>query len=212
MVNGGQVCMCPDYVFVPDAEVDTFVDTVLKTWRAAYPGIVANDQYTSAVSERHFDHVTGLIDDAVARGAVAHQHVPAGEHLPDRKSRKIAPTVLTGVAPESRVAREEIFGPVLVVYPYDVLDEAIEHISSRPHPLTVYWYGADNDRHERLQNATRSGSVNGNDFTANFIGSGLPFGGVGTYSSAVSVHPCAFRTRQNAQGCTLTAQATRRWR
>ncbi len=180
MVNGGQVCMCPDYVFVPEGDEDAFVAAVLDAWQQAYPRVVDNQQYTSAVNERHYDHVTGLIDDAVARGASVHQHIPIGERLPDRRTRKIAPTVLTGVPDAARIAHEEIFGPVLVVYPYRAMDEAIEHINSRPHPLTVYWYGDDNDRHERLQSATRSGSVNGNDFTANFIGSALPFGGVGT--------------------------------
>jgi coniferyl-aldehyde dehydrogenase len=179
MVNGGQVCMCPDYVLVPEEKSGAFVDELLAQWRNTFPRIQGNGDYTSVISERHFDHVVGLIDDAVARGAERVEHVPAGESLPDRGSRKIAPTILTGVPGEARVNREEIFGPLLVVHPYRELSEAIDYVNAAPHPLTIYWYGADNDRYRQLQGATRSGSVNGNDFTLNFIGSELPFGGVG---------------------------------
>jgi coniferyl-aldehyde dehydrogenase len=179
MVNGGQVCMCPDYALVPRESLDDFVGEVMAQWRNAFPDIQRNRDYTSLVSERHFDHVADLIDDAVALGAQRAQHVPVGESLPDRAARKIAPTILSGVPDEAKVHGEEIFGPLLVVHPYDELSEAIDYVNARPHPLTIYWYGDDNARYERLQGSTRSGSVNGNDFTLNFIGSELPFGGVG---------------------------------
>lgn len=180
MVNGGQVCMCPDYALVPEEWLDGFVAAVLAAWRQAYPRILTSDAFTAAVSERQFAHVTGLIDDAIRLGAHAYQHIPSGETLPDRGTRKIPPTLLTKVPLASRVNREEIFGPVLVVHSYREPDDAVRYINERPHPLTVYWYGADNERFAQLQAATRSGSVNANDFTPNFWGSALPFGGVGS--------------------------------
>ncbi|MBJ7336103.1 aldehyde dehydrogenase family protein [Mycolicibacterium sp.] len=200
MVNGGQVCMCPDYVLVPEESMGAFVEGVLSQWRSAFPRIVANDDYTSVVTERHFDHVVGLIDDAVSLGAESIQHVPSGETLPDRGSRKIAPTILTGVPPEARVNREEIFGPVLVVHPYRELSEAIDYVNAGPHPLTIYWYGKDNDRYDRLQCGTRSGSVNANDFTLNFIGSELPFGGVGRSGTGAYRGRAGFDTFTHARG------------
>lgn len=200
MVNGGQVCMCPDYALVPEEEVDAFVDEVLSQWRKAFPDILASRDYTSVISERHFDHVVGLIDDAVVLGADRRQHVPTGETLPDRDSRKIAPTVLTGVPPSARVNREEIFGPLLVVHPYRELTDAIDYVNAAPHPLTIYWYGADNDRYRRLQGATRSGSVNANDFTLNFIGSELPFGGVGHSGTGGYRGHAGFTTFTHARG------------
>lgn len=180
MVNGGQVCMCPDYALVPEECHDGFIEAVLAAWRQAYPRIVTDNGFTAAVNQRQFDHVTGLIDDAIRLGAHAYQHIPSGETLPDRITRKIPPTVLTKVPLASRINREEIFGPVVVVHPYRDPEDAVRYINERPHPLTVYWYGADNDRFRQLQAATRSGSVNANDFTPNFWGSALPFGGVGS--------------------------------
>ena len=200
MVNGGQVCMCPDYVLVPEEAADAFVDEVLTQWRKAFPEVLDNGDYTSVISERHFDHVVGLIDDAVARGANRLDHVPPGEALPDRGSRKIAPTILTGVPRDARVNREEIFGPLLVVHPYRELSEAIDYVNASPHPLTIYWYGADNDRYHHLQGATRSGSVNANDFTLNFIGSELPFGGVGHSGTGAYRGRAGFDTFTHARG------------
>lgn len=206
MVNGGQVCMCPDYVLVPDESLDSFVDEVLAQWRRDFPSILANGDYTSVVSGRHFDHVTDLIDDAVALGARFSQHVPSGELLPERVSRKIPPTILTGVPREAKVNREEIFGPLLVVHPHGEVREAIDYVNAGPHPLTVYWYGADNERYDQLQRATRSGSVNANDFTLNFIGSELPFGGVGHSGTGAYRGHAGFATFTHAR-----AVAFSRW-
>jgi coniferyl-aldehyde dehydrogenase len=206
MVNGGQVCMCPDYVLVPDESLNAFVEGVMTQWRRDFPRILTNGDYTSVVSERHFDHVVGLIGDAVARGATHRCHVPSGETLPDRASRKIPPTILTDVAHDAKVNREEIFGPLLVVHPYRELSDAIAYVNAHPHPLTVYWYGADNERYAHLQRSTRSGSINANDFTANFIGSELPFGGVGHSGTGAYRGRAGFETLTHAR-----AVAFSRW-
>lgn len=199
MVNGGQVCMCPDYVFVPESVLNDFVNELMNAWADTLPQILTNPQYTSVINERHFDRINELIDDAVSRGATIRQHLPSGEALPDRRTRKIAPTVLTDVSPGSSIETDEIFGPVLVVYPYSALREAIDHINNGPHPLTIYWYGDDNDRFEILQSATRSGSVNGNDFTVNFLGSELPFGGVGNSGTGAYRGRAGFTTFTHAR-------------
>jgi coniferyl-aldehyde dehydrogenase len=179
MINGGQVCVCPDYVFVPDDGLDKFVDTARETWRAMFPSIVTNDDYCSLVNDANFDRVVGLIDDAKASGATVETVAPAGESLPDRATRKIAPTIVRDVNDDMRIAEEEIFGPVLVVRPYSALTDVINHINRRPSPLVAYWYGPDNDDFRRFVAHTRSGGVARNDFGAQMIPSAAPFGGVG---------------------------------
>ena len=82
MINGGQVCVCPDYVFVPDDRVDNFVDTARETLRGMFPSIVANDDYCSSVNEANFDRVVGLIDDARANGATVETVAPQGSRCP----------------------------------------------------------------------------------------------------------------------------------
>jgi coniferyl-aldehyde dehydrogenase len=179
MINGGQVCVCPDYVFVPDDRVDAFVDVARETLRGMFPSIVSNDDYCSSVNEANFDRVVGLIDDARAHGASVETVAPAGESLPDRGSRKIAPTIVRDIDERMRIANEEIFGPVLAVRPYSQLTEAIAYINQRPAPLVAYWYGPDNDDFRNFVRHTRSGGVARNDFGAQMIPSAAPFGGVG---------------------------------
>ena len=179
MINGGQVCVCPDYVFVPDDRVDAFVDVARQTLRGMFPSIIANEDYCSSVNEANFDRVVGLIDDARVNGASVETVAPNGESLPDRGSRKIAPTIVRDVDERMRIANEEIFGPVLVVRPYSKLTDAIDYINERPAPLVAYWYGPDNDDFRTFVRNTRSGGVARNDFAAQMIPSAAPFGGVG---------------------------------
>jgi coniferyl-aldehyde dehydrogenase len=179
MVNGGQVCVCPDYVFVPESRVDAFVERASETWRAMFPEIVANADYCSSVNEANFQRVVGLIDDARDHGARVDAVVPAGETLPDPGTRKIAPTIVRDVDDRMRIAEEEVFGPVLTVLGYQALRDAIDYVNARPAPLVAYWYGPDGADFRRFVAGTRSGGVARNDFAAQMIPSAAPFGGVG---------------------------------
>lgn len=179
MVNGGQVCVCPDYVLVPDAHLDAFVDVARSTLRDMFPTILANGDYCSVVNEANFDRVLGLVDDARRHGASVETVAPAGETLPDRASRKIAPTIVRDIDETMRIADEEIFGPVLVVQGYAAVSDAVDYINARPAPLVAYWYGPDNADFRDFVRRTRSGGVARNDFAAQMIPSAAPFGGVG---------------------------------
>lgn len=179
MVNSGQVCLCPDYALVPAEHLDEFVDAVLRRWRRTNPTIQANPHYTSVIDHEAYTRIVNLIDDAIARGATAHTATPRHEPARDPATRKIAPTLLIGVTPGSAVESEEVFGPVLVVYGYDTIDDAVTRINTGPDPLTLYWFGRNNDRFQWLQDRTRSGSINGNDFALTVTSSDLPFGGIG---------------------------------
>lgn len=179
MVNGGQVCVCPDYVFVPDDRLDAFVDVARRTLRGMFPSIASNPDYCSAFNEANFDRVVGLIEDARALGASVEAVAPEGESLPDRATRKIAPTIVRDIDDRMRIAAEEVFGPVLVVKGYSGLAEAVEYINQRPAPLVAYWYGPDDADFRTFVRNTRSGGVARNDFAAQMIPSAAPFGGVG---------------------------------
>ncbi len=179
MVNGGQVCVCPDYVFVPQERLQTFLATARQTLREMFPTVLTNGDYCSCVNEPNYDRVLGLLDDAYAKGATVEPVAPDGELLPDRASRKIAPTIVHGVNAEMRITAEEIFGPVLVVMGYQRLSEVVDYVNDRPAPLVAYWYGPDSDDFHTFVRSTRSGGVARNDFAAQMIPSAAPFGGVG---------------------------------
>lgn len=179
MVNGGQVCVCPDYVLVPERDLDAFVDVARDTLAEMFPTILENGDYCSSVNDANFDRVLSLIEDARERGAVVESVVPQGETLPDRASRKIAPTIVRGIDATMRIADEEIFGPVLTVQGYATLDQAIETINARPAPLVAYWFGPGDKTFREFVRRTRSGGVARNDFAAQMIPAAAPFGGVG---------------------------------
>jgi coniferyl-aldehyde dehydrogenase len=179
MVNGGQVCVCPDYVFVPQVSVQSFLATARQTLREMFPTVLTNGDYCSCVNEPNYDRVLGLLDDAYAKGATVESVEPAGELLPDRTTRKIAPTIVHGVTDAMRITGEEIFGPVLVVMAYSQLADVIDYVNGRPAPLVAYWYGPDSEDFQTFVRTTRSGGVARNDFAAQMIPSAAPFGGVG---------------------------------
>ncbi|WP_249358425.1 aldehyde dehydrogenase family protein [Nocardia cyriacigeorgica] len=179
MVNGGQVCVCPDDVFVPADRCDRFAQTLLAQLRSMYPAIVSNDDYTSSVDAANYDRVVGLIDDARAHGARVESAAPEGEALPDPVTRKIAPTVIRDVTEDMRIATEEVFGPVLTVRPYRSLPEVIAYVRQRPSPLVAYWFGPDGPDFRAFVDGTRSGGVARNEFAIHMISEKAPFGGVG---------------------------------
>ena len=159
LLNGGQVCLCADYVFVPADRCDEFVAAARQQFRTSFPTILGNPDYCSIVDDKNYRRVLGLIEDARAKGANVIEAKPDGEELPSAAERKIAPTILTGVTQEMAVMSEEVFGPVLAVLPYDDLDEVTDYVNARPSPLGAYWMGKDSDDFRRFCARTRSGGV-----------------------------------------------------
>ncbi|MBM7413298.1 MULTISPECIES: aldehyde dehydrogenase family protein [Nocardiaceae] len=181
MSNGGQVCLCPDYVFVQASRVDELVAALTSSLIALHPHYSTDTAVTSIVDDRNFRRVTGLIADAVAKGARAVEAVPEDERalLPDPDTRRIAPTILLDVTDEMDVAGEEVFGPVLTVMPYSSMDEVIEYIATRPSPLVAYWYGDNSPSFRQFRSRTISGGISLNDFAVHAMLPDIPFGGVG---------------------------------
>jgi coniferyl-aldehyde dehydrogenase len=193
LLNAGQTCVAPDYMLVPRPRVDEFVAGFAKAAAGMYPTIAANPDYTSIVSERHFQRLTRLVDDATARGATAHRLAPAGE-APAADRRRFPPTVLTGVDDAMAVMQEEIFGPVLPVLPYDTLDEAIGYVNAHPRPLALYWFGGNRARRDAVLRRTISGGVTINDACWHVAQENLPFGGVGASGCGAYHGEQGFRT------------------
>ncbi|GAA2848438.1 aldehyde dehydrogenase family protein [Pseudonocardia halophobica] len=195
LTNGGQLCLCPDLVYVPRARFDDFVARLEAAFRAQFPTYAEHPAVVSIVDERNFDRVTALVADAEAKGAEVHRIVPAEElvRLPDRATRRIAPTVLLGVTPDMDVASEEIFGPVIAVHPYDGLDAVIDDLNGRPSPLAAYWFGSDGPEFRRFLDRTTSGGVSRNDLILHWSIVGAPSGGVGRSGMGAYTGEIGFR-------------------
>ncbi len=178
LLNAGQTCIAPCYAMVPATRVDEFVAAVTGAVATMYPTLAANPDYTAIVNARHYQRLTGLIDDARAKGARILPLNPAAERLP-AAARKIAPTLILDVTDDMKVMQEEIFGPLLPVETVADLDDAIARVNARPHPLALYYFGDNTARRERVLRETMSGGVTVNDTLLHFANEALPFGGVG---------------------------------
>ena len=178
LLNAGQTCIAPDYVLVPAGMENRFVDAMRRAVSKLYPTLADNPDYSSIVSQHHYDRLSGLIADARAKGARVVELKAEGERLGD--ARKLAPTLLLGVDDEMRVLQEEIFGPVLPVIGYRDLDEAIRYVNRRDRPLALYWLGKNKRNRDKVLAQTISGGVTINDCIWHFGQESLPFGGVGT--------------------------------
>ena len=182
LLNAGQTCIAPDYALVPAARLDEFIAAATATVQDLYPQVSTNPDYTSIVNARHFARLTGLLDDARSKGA---RIMPLGEAgaRTDATPRRLVPTLVAGVTDEMAIMREEIFGPLLPIETYSTPDDAIAKINARPHPLALYWFGADRRHRERMLRQTLAGGVTVNDTLWHFAHEGLPFGGVGASGS-----------------------------
>lgn len=179
LANSGQLCLSPDHVFVPRAELAAFLAAAEAACRKALPTVSANSDFCTIINDAHYLRITALVEGARKDGATVHEIVPAGERLPDAATRRIPFTLLTGTTPDMEVMQEEIFGPVLPVVPYDTVDEVIAAINARPAALAAYWFGPESADFRRFVARTRSGGVTRNDFALHASLAGLPFGGVG---------------------------------
>jgi coniferyl-aldehyde dehydrogenase len=188
-INAGQTCIAPDYVLLPRERVGEFVDLARRVAARLYPDLANNRQYASIASDRHYQRLLALRDEAVDAGATAE---PLGEG--DAARRVLPPTLLTGVGEDTAVMREEIFGPLLPLVPYDDLDQALAWIAARPHPLALYLFEQDERRIEHVLARTQAGGVTVNDTLYHIAQHGLPFGGVGASGMGGYHGEAGFRT------------------
>lgn len=179
MMNAGQICLAPDYLMVPEDKADEAVAGVTGAAAAMYPRVLDNDDYASIVSDRHFERLQGLVEDAKAKGAEVIEVNPAGEDFGNANQRKMPLTVLRGVSDDMTVMQEEIFGPVLPVMTYKSVDQAVDYINDHDRPLGLYYFGEDKSEQERVLTRTISGGVTTNDVVFHVSMEDLPFGGVG---------------------------------
>lgn len=196
LVNNGQVCLCPDYVFVPESKKRDFVEAYRQAVLAHFPTFIDNPDVVSIVNDANFSRVSGLVEDAKARGAQEIVIVPDAERnrVPDAVLRRFPPTLLLDTPADAAIHSEEIFGPVLVLHTYTDVDEAIAYAAAGEHPLSSYWYGADTDDFQRFVRNTTSGAVSRNDFGLAYINDAVPFGGVGMSGSGAYHGKAGFDT------------------
>ena len=178
LLNAGQTCIAPDYALVPTESVEAFAGRLQASMLRMYGTDPGNDDYTSIISERHYQRLEALVADAAARGARVLQPAQPGD--PAWKSkRKFPPTILVGATAAMTIMQEEIFGPVLPIVSCANAAEAISSINRGDRPLALYWFGKDDAARDDVLARTVSGGVTINDCLVHFAQINQPMGGIG---------------------------------
>jgi succinate-semialdehyde dehydrogenase / glutarate-semialdehyde dehydrogenase len=174
MHNMGQVCTSAKRMIVLPEAYDDFVTGLADRLRALEPGDPADERTEIAPlsSERAAEQLLEQVQDAIGKGATA---VVGGGRI-DRSGAFFEPTLLTGVTPDMRAYREELFGPVAVVYEAQGDSQAVALANDSPYGLGGAVFAADVERARAVAGRIESGMVWINHPTASEPQ--LPFGGI----------------------------------
>lgn len=199
LANAGQTCVAPDYAFVHEADVETFIAAYSQMVARFYPQGPTSVDYTSIVNEGHYQRLQALLDDARQKGARIIE-VGAQPQTAKERARTLPPTLILNVTDEMKVMQEEIFGPLLPLCPFRRMDEVIEFINARPHPLALYYFGTRDATCEQVLSHTISGNVGINNTLMHVAQDDLPFGGVGPSGMGAYHGIEGFRSMCHAKG------------
>lgn len=177
VTNCGQICVAPDYALVPREKVPDFVAAIKSSFgRLTGANEGRSAEYTNIVNDSNAMRIETLLEDARARGA---EIISCAEYDPVGKSRRLPLQVVLGCHGEMRIMREEIFGPLLPVVPYDSVDDVIDFINSGERPLALYCFSHNRKERDEILQRTHSGGVSINDWGWHAINHDAPFGGIG---------------------------------
>ncbi|MFI5659981.1 aldehyde dehydrogenase [Streptomyces sp. NPDC051684] len=174
--NQGEMCTAPSRLLVHSSIAEQVTEAVVARARALRVGdpLDPATDMGALVSERHLDRVLGHVRDGVDSGA--RLRAGGGRTLPDTGGVHLEPTVFDRVAPDSRLAREEIFGPVLSVLTFDDVDEAIALANATEYGLAAGLWTSDLSTAHRVSRALKAGTVWVNCYEEGDLT--VPFGGM----------------------------------
>jgi len=171
--NTGQTCYISTRILAPAERYDEVVEMVTTTIAAAKQGDPLDEEtiFGPVATKAQFDTVMSYIESGHVEGARA---TTGGRAADVRRGYFIEPTVFADVTPQMRIAREEIFGPVITILRYETLDEAVAIANDTEFGLGGLVFSADPARALEVADRMDTGSVGINFFASNHS---APFGG-----------------------------------
>ena len=175
LINNGQVCIAPDYILIHEEIKNKFVKYVINSIKKLYGDNINNSQsYCRIVNNNHFKRLKNLIDDSIKNNS----KILYGGNT-DSNENYIEPTLIENIDKNSKIFNEEIFGPILPIFTFKKIDEAITFINKKNKPLALYIFSSDKKNINKILGETSSGGVCINHNTLHYSNYNLPFGGIG---------------------------------
>ena len=168
--NAGQMCVAPDYVLVHESKKEELITEFKKALAGFFGDDAATSyEYGRIINEKQFDRLNGYLQ----QGKI----VSGGKT--DKSKLYIEPTILENVSLDSAIMKEEIFGPILPVIPFDNMEQAKSIIDRNPNPLAFYVFTSDKAREKNWLTSVPFGGGCINNTALHLTNQDLPFGGRG---------------------------------
>jgi aldehyde dehydrogenase (NAD+) len=169
LINAGQTCIAPDYLFAHQSIKDELLNAIQKQIKTMFGEDIQQSRfYPRIVNEEAVERLSGLMKQG---------KIHSGGDI-DVKERFIAPTIIDEVQTDFEIMQNEIFGPLLPVLTFNHIDEPIDYINKNEKPLAFYYFGK-NKKAKEVFARTSSGGGCVNDTLMHIANHNLPFGGVG---------------------------------
>jgi aldehyde dehydrogenase (NAD+) len=174
-MNNGQVCLCPEDIWVHEDDKDAFLAIIQATFEAMFykDGTLNPEASGKIIDQRNLARIKGYLDDAKEKGAI----VVCGGNI-DKENQCIQPTILTDLPADAKINKEEVFGPILSVFTYSDVTEVYRALRKYSKPLALYIFSNDDAFVEDVLENTTSGGVTVNHCMMHCLEHNLPFGGV----------------------------------
>ncbi|GEK59928.1 betaine-aldehyde dehydrogenase [Marinococcus halophilus] len=172
MANKGEICCAGSRVFVPENQYEDIVDKMVEFAETVNIGSGLDEENVIGplISKQQFNQVASYIEEGMAEGA----EKACGGVL-DREGYYIQPTVFKNVTEEMQIAKEEIFGPVVVVLPYTSEEEVIQKANNTPYGLAAGIWTENIRSAHKIAHRLKAGTVWVNSY--NLTDPATPFGG-----------------------------------
>ncbi|MDU5335221.1 aldehyde dehydrogenase family protein [Enterococcus sp.] len=177
--NSGQICLSVNYALVPEDKLEQYVEMISAELTTAYPTYHENPEFSALINPAAYERVDSILTEAKERGAQIIELNPNHEKMPDKDNRLFPFTLVINPDRDLRVSHEEIFGPILSIFTYNKLEEAITFINRHEKSLALYIFGHNTKQIDQILNQTSSGGVDINELSLHAGSHEMGFGGVG---------------------------------
>jgi aldehyde dehydrogenase (NAD+) len=169
LINAGQTCIAPDYLFVHESVKDQLITEMVEVIKAMHGNNIKESRfYPRIVNERAINRLEVLLEQG---------NIVFGGEV-DKAQKYLSPTIIDNIQHDYKIMQDEIFGPILPVLIFKDIKEPIDYINKNQKPLAFYYFGK-NENAKNVLAQTTSGGVCINDTLMQISNHNLPFGGVG---------------------------------